>query len=379
MKKRILAIMLVMCFVILSSLNVLAATTDNPEGKGPDNNDVPFILEAPQNLTAELKYDQDNVPYFEIKCDVPQSVRDIDAILNEDSEYYKGKSCYPIEIQIDYKYRDYDWNEGPSRYWSNSTYLESFLSRGGVYEYYPYQEEDKAGAVNIEEEVYSFRAYFYSDWGYEGGWVNYKVVSNYSNIATVGNPAYYSGASDWATPELDKAAEYGLITPAIMDKMSEPITREEFAELAVLLYEKTTGEKALPESPNPFTDVNNPEVLKAYRLGIVNGVGNNKFDPKALTNREQVATMLSRAIRIMVPDADFSVEGAPSFSDEKHISGWALEHVKYMSKIGIIKGSGGKFMPKAVTTAEVASGYATTTCEQATVMAVRIYEKFIAE
>ena len=42
-----------------------------------------------------------------------------------------------------------------------------------------------------------------------------------------------------------------------------------------------------------------------------------------------------------------------------------------MSKIGVIKGSEGKFMPKAVTTAEVASGYATTTCEQATLMAAR--------
>ena len=50
-----------------------------------------------------------------------------------------------------------------------------------------------------------------------------------------------------------------------------------------------------------------------------------------------------------------------------------------MSKIGVIKGADGKFMPKAVTTAEAASGCATTTCEQATLMAVRIYEKFKAE
>ena len=37
-----------------------------------------LLLEAPQNLTAELKYDIDNVPYFEIKFDVPQSVKDIE-------------------------------------------------------------------------------------------------------------------------------------------------------------------------------------------------------------------------------------------------------------------------------------------------------------
>ena len=374
MKKRIISIMLLVCFISIFSFNAMAAT-DKPEGHKPDNGDEPFTLESPENLTAELKYDQDNMPYFEIKLDIPHSVKEIDAKIIEDSEYYKGKSCYPIEIQIEYKYGNYDWNEGPSLYWNTSIYLEDFIN-DGVYQYRPFQDVDDAGAVNIKEEVYSFRAYFYSLWGYEGDWIDFRVVSDYSNIATVGNTAYYSGASDWAIDELDKAARYGLITSSIKDKMREPITREEFAELVVLLYEKTTKEAVQPESPNPFTDTGNPEVLKAYKLGIVTGVGNNKFDPKALTNREQVATMLSRAVRVMVPDADFSIDGAPTFSDEEHISGWALEHVKYMSKIGVIKGSDGKFMPKAVTTAEAASGYATTTCEQATLMAVRIYEKF---
>ncbi|HAA26326.1 MAG TPA: hypothetical protein DCE11_09485, partial [Ruminiclostridium sp.] len=291
MKKRIFLIMLVMCIISIFSFGAQAETTDRPEANVPDDGDEPFTLEAPQNLTAELKYDQDNIPYFEIKLDIPQSVKDIDAKLIEDSEYFKGKSCEPIEIQVDYKYADYDWNEGPSLYWSTSISVEDFLWNG-VYEYRPFEEIDDAGAVNIKEEVYSFRAYFYSLWGYEGDWINFRVVSNYSNIATVGNTAYYSGASDWATAELDKAVKYGLITSSIRDKMSEPITREEFAELAVLLYQKTTEKTAQPESPNPFTDTSNPEVLKAYKLGIVTGVGNNKFDPKALTNREQVATML---------------------------------------------------------------------------------------
>jgi hypothetical protein len=373
MGKRLLVIMLVVCILCIFPFNVFAQTNGNPASETPEDGYEPFTLEAPQNLTAELKYDEDNMPYFELKFDTPESVIEINEKLLEDDNYFEGTSCYSIEVQIDYKYADYDWNEGPSKYWSTSAYLEDFL-RDGFYEYYPYQEEDETTVI-IKEEEYSFRAYFYSKWGYVGGWINNEVASDFSNIATVRNTAY-SYASDWAIPELDKAAVYGLITPSIKDKMSDPITREEFAELAVLLYQKTTEETVQPELPNPFTDTDNPEVLKAYNLGIVTGVGNDKFDPKALTNREQVATMLSRAVRVMVPDADFSIEGAPSFSDEEHISNWALDHVKYMSKIGVIKGSEGKFMPKAVTTAEIASGYATTTCEQATLMAVRIYEKF---
>ena len=126
MKKRILLIILVICVISIFPFNALAETTDNPNSIKPEDGDEPFTLEAPQNLTAELKYDIDNVPYFEIKFDVPQSVKDIEAKLNEDSEYYEGTSCYPIEVQIDYKYGDYDWNEGPSLYWNTVFILRVF-------------------------------------------------------------------------------------------------------------------------------------------------------------------------------------------------------------------------------------------------------------
>lgn len=61
----------------------------------------------------------------------------------------------------------------------------------------------------------------------------------------------------------------------------------------------------------------NPEILKAYQVGITAGASATTFEPNKLINREQVATMLSRAIRIMVPTADFSTDGAPTFKDEK--------------------------------------------------------------
>ncbi len=36
--------------------------------------DQPYTLAAPTNLTAELKYDFEGVPYFELKLNTPQSV-----------------------------------------------------------------------------------------------------------------------------------------------------------------------------------------------------------------------------------------------------------------------------------------------------------------
>ena len=85
--------------------------------------------------------------------------------------------------------------------------------------------------------------------------------------------------------------------------------------------------------------------------------------------------MLSRAIRVMVPGGDFSTAGAPTFTDQKDISSWALDHVLFMAKLGIIKGTDGKFMPRATTDAQKASGYATTTREMAIAMSVRAYDQ----
>lgn len=202
------------------------------------------------------------------------------------------------------------------------------------------------------------------------------IYSPFSNVYSQNMPAW-SGASAWASAELQKADDYELI-PDILSgaNMTKPITREEFAALALKLYEKVTGETAAAASSDPFTDTNNPEVLKAYALGITTGTSSTTFDPKDLTNRQEVATMLSRAIRIMAPDADFSTDGAPAFSDSTDISSWALEHVKFMSKAGIIKGTDGKFMPRATTTAQEAAGYAVTTREQALAMSVRIFEQY---
>lgn len=186
--------------------------------------------------------------------------------------------------------------------------------------------------------------------------------------------AVYSNASEWAKPELDKAAALGLIPRSLHGAdMTQPITREEFAELAVLLYEKSTGRASEAASPNPFTDTANPQVLKALALKIVNGTSATTFSPQELTNREQVATMLSRTIRAISPNGDYATTGAPTFTDQQEISDWALEHVLYMAKLGVIKGSNGAFMPRAVTPAQVASGYATTTREQAVAMSVRSY------
>lgn len=201
---------------------------------------------------------------------------------------------------------------------------------------------------------------------------NSELKSGYSNTADLGLQS-----STWAVPELKQAESFGLIPDILKGKdLTKPITREEFCELAVLMYEKVKATTATTTSPNPFSDTTNPQILKAYMLGITKGISDTTFEPNTLINREQCAAMLYRAIRAIAPDGDYSVAGVKDFPDQKQISSWAVESTKYMSKIGIIKGdAGGNFMPKATTSAQQAAAYGMATREAAILMTVRACDK----
>lgn len=312
-------------------------------------------LDAPQSLKVEVKKDSGDKPYFQLDWVIPESIT-------------AANKQLPVYHFIDFKVGNGKWLSETTKWDGMPGAVANLLASSDTLN--PV-EKNLVDKVVIEENVYYFRVAYVCEPP-----MGNPVISAYSNIASTKMQAY-SDASAWAKPELDEADKNGLIPDSLKGAdMTKPITREEFAELAVKLYEKTTGKIAEESSHNPFIDTKNPEILKALNLGITTGTSATTFTPKERINREQVASMLSRAIRIMVPGADFSTAGAPTFTDQKNISSWALEHVKYMSKLEIIKGTDGKFMPKAVTTAEVASGYANTTREQAVAMSVRTFNRF---
>jgi len=266
-----------------------------------------------------------------------------------------------------------DWKIGGSKWATESENLPFEKAGNMLSDDLDVDPIDQGGwaEVNIEQNTYYFRMYFEMQKP-DGS----TVRSPFSNVVEIGTPAFYSNANSWAVAELNKAADYELIPDILKGAdMTKPISREEFAELAIRLYEKTSGQTAAPVSPNPFTDTNNPQILKAYAVGITLGTSDTNFSPRVLINREQCATMLFRTIKAIVPDADYSIAGAADFPDQKYISDWAVEATKYMSKIGIIKGdTQGNFMPKAITTSQEAVGYGMASREAAVLMAVRTYE-----
>ena len=192
-------------------------------------------------------------------------------------------------------------------------------------------------------------------------------------------------SSDWAQTEMDKAEEYDLI-PDVLENadMTQPITRLEFAAVAVKTYENLSAASALPAVVNPFADCSDTEVLKAYNLGVVNGISETAFAPDARLSREQAAAMLTRVFkRATIPGWTLEEDAAyplsftypPLFADDANISAYARESVYFMAANNIINGiSGNRFAPKNTTSAEEAQGYANATREQALAIAVRMVE-----
>ena len=115
-----------------------------------------------------------------------------------------------------------------------------------------------------------------------------------------------------------KRQGYGLIPDILKGAdMTRPITREEFAELAILLYEKTSGKTIAPVSPNPFADTNNTRILQAFAVGITAGTSDTTFSPKVLINREQCAAMLFRTIKAIAPGADYSLASCLLYTSKR--------------------------------------------------------------
>lgn len=162
--------------------------------------------------------------------------------------------------------------------------------------------------------------------------------------------------SSWAVDGVEAARAAGLIpdftgNPGYQDA----ITREQFAELAVNFVMKCGI--TIPPDGESFDDCDNPNVILASGAGIVNGVGNGKFAPKTATNREQIATMLYRAILFVKEqtNTDLTPNAASitGYSDKGDVSSWAIAGVGALASNGIMKGTSSTTLsPKSPCTVE---------------------------
>lgn len=182
----------------------------------------------------------------------------------------------------------------------------------------------------------------------------------YTSVSRSGKP--WARCSSWAEGVLERADGMGLIPEVLENRdMTADITRAEFAAVAVALYGRLKGSAAPAfTGANPFTDTSDADVLRAYGLGVVNGVGEGKFDPTGKLTREQAVTMLGRVYELATTGtvgdgSTLAQKDGAAFSDDAAISAYARNYIGFFVGAGVINGMGdGRFAPKASMTREAA-------------------------
>lgn len=186
------------------------------------------------------------------------------------------------------------------------------------------------------------------------------------SLMVAGTPVH--AISDWAIPEVQEANRRGLVTHSLLwGSITENITREEFCYLAMNLY-KNMGGTGAETNANPFTDTNNPAVIEAYNLGIINGKTATEFYPGAPITRQEIAKIVMLTVNNLTDRriTEKEVCDICQFEDFNDIHEWAIKYVEDAVNSNIINGYSQRYL--------FPQGNATR--EQAIVIMNRAYENF---
>lgn len=166
------------------------------------------------------------------------------------------------------------------------------------------------------------------------------------------------GGYAWAKDAINTLAEQGIVngTSATTFAPGKNITRADFALIMVRAF------KLEADAGENFADVDaNAYYAQALAIGkakgIINGIGDNKYNPNATITRQDMMTMLSRALKALGYELEAADESVlTAFADAAQISDYASEHVAIMVANGLVNGkSANSVAPNAYTTrAEVA-------------------------
>jgi hypothetical protein len=97
------------------------------------------------------------------------------------------------------------------------------------------------------------------------------------------------------------------------------------------------------------------DLLLAYQLGIVSGVGGTLFAPERRITRQEICVMLTRTISALRANTSVTPPDGRMFADEASIAEWAMDAVKYLYSRGIMSGVGeNKIAPLSDATREQA-------------------------
>ncbi len=165
-------------------------------------------------------------------------------------------------------------------------------------------------------------------------------------------PEYVAQPDPWAHPEIERAIAAGLVPVDLRKNYQANIARADFCRLAITMIEVRTGMKieafmntrgmaGRVSDPIAFTDTDDPYVKAASRLGIVNGVGKNRFNPDGFITRQDAAVMLYQTASVLELGGPSS--GPALFTDSSQFAGYAVYAIGFVST-HVDKETGNKIM-----------------------------------
>jgi pectate lyase/pectin methylesterase-like acyl-CoA thioesterase/fibronectin type 3 domain-containing protein len=161
-------------------------------------------------------------------------------------------------------------------------------------------------------------------------------------------------AGHWAAKDTEMLAAKGIID-GIADNRFAPegvLTRAEIA--ALLVRAAGLDEKAL--SAGAMNDVRADDwyagyVQAAVSAGLIDGYEDGTFRAGAAVTREELAVLLTRALKLAGRSAEETGAGAAAFTDSTSVSAWAQDAVRAAQAAGLVNGlEDGSFRPQAQAT-----------------------------
>ena len=143
---------------------------------------------------------------------------------------------------------------------------------------------------------------------------------------TTGAGAAGAKYSSWFAPYYKEMQELGILPSSFTSgDLTATITRGEMCELAVVAFEKATGNVIDElERTDYFTDTTDKNILKAYEYGIVSGYPDGSFQPNKTLTRQEFFKIIQNFCEAAAYTSTRSKD-LSTFADAGSIGSWARE------------------------------------------------------
>ncbi|WJH37108.1 S-layer homology domain-containing protein [Paenibacillus sp. CC-CFT747] len=225
------------------------------------------------------------------------------------------------------------------------------------------QRKTAAVLFNPSTRTFSYVPALFTD--IDGGTqVTLKRNGNSIYLVVETDKSFSDVTGHWAQDDINLLASKLIIDGISVDRFSPyaDVTRAEFASMLVRALGLTPDEESAKFNDVSPTDWYAGEVETAVRTGLVQGFEDGTFRPKDKITREQMAVLVSRALKVggqTIDTTGITSQLLAGFTDKQAISAWAEEEVAQAVKAGIIQG---------MNNSQFAAGYTADRAQAATML-----------